>query len=706
MPAKRWRRVTILVLGSAVVLGVAALAPLVLVEGVAWRASIVASKLKGDFGDIDWRELLGMLRPGSAFYLERMASTKSPYNVIRNPLTSDNDVRAGAAVFRARCAACHGADGTGGTGPGIIGGSRRKGDSDWALYRTVSRGVPATAMQPQGLSPSETWQTIAYIRSLSRERLLDRFQAPEMPLVTSRRLVEAAEEPAGWLMYSGSYASHRYSPLSEITPDNVGRLRLHWVVQMATLERFVEATPVVNGAVMYVTEPPSNILALDARSGRLLWSYRRALPETLSICCERVNRGVALAGSRVYVGTLDAHLVALEARTGRVSWDVEVADPAAGYSITAAPLAVNDKILTGVSGGDFGIRGFLDAYDAASGKRLWRFYTVPAPGEPGHDTWSGDSWKTGGAPTWLTGSFDPVLNLVYWTTGNPAPIFRGDLRQGDNLYSNSVVAVDADSGTLKWHFQFTPGDEHDWDANQIPVLADAPYRGRSRKLLLLANRNGFYYVLDREDGEFLSARAFARQTWAAAIDARGRPIVRDETRPSRKGTLTWPGIAGATNWWAPTYSVRAGLFYVPVLERAGIFFKGAEPTYTPGRRFGGSASESVTDVPHWTAVRALAPQTGELRWEYRLPPRTTWAAIGGLLSTAGNVLFGGDGRVFFALDALTGRELWKTNLGGTIHAGPMSYAIDGRQQVAIAAGRAVFVFQLGDRPQSAAASDR
>ncbi len=682
---------------TVVVLGLAAFAPLLLVRGMAWRASVVALKLRGDLADIGWLELLQMLKPGSAFYIEEMATTRNPYSVIRNPLTSGSDIRAGAETFRARCATCHGADGAGATGPSIIGGGLRHGDSDWALYRNVSRGIPGTPMQPQGLSPTETWQVVAHVRSLSKDgRPFERTVAPDMPAVTPDRLAGAANDAASWLMYSGTYMSHRYSPLSQINSENVTHLRLRWAFQMSTTDELVETTPIVNGSVMYVTEPPSTVLALDATSGRLLWSYKHDLPDKLFICCHRLNRGVALSGSNVYVGTLDAHLVALDAKTGRVVWDAAVADSAAGYSITAAPLAIDDKIITGVAGGEFGIRGFLDAYDAANGKRLWRFYTVPAPGEPGHDTWSGESWKTGGAPTWLTGSFDPDLNLIYWTVGNPAPTFQNDVRKGDNLYSNSVVALDAGSGKLRWHFQFTPSDEHDWDANQIPVLVDAPFRGRARKLLLLANRNAFYYVLDRETGEFLLARAFAKQTWAEGIDARGRPIVRREALPGRKGTLTWPGVAGATNWWSPTYSVRAGTFYVPTLERAGIFFKGGEATHVSGQVFVGSASQSVTDVPHWTAVRALVPQTGELKWEYRLPPRKTWAAMGGLLSTAGNMVFGGDEHVFFALDGVTGRELWKTTLGGIVHAAPMSYVIDGRQQLAIAAGRSIFVFQLDD----------
>src|SRR5262245_27012813 len=355
------------------------------------------------------------------------------------------------------------------------------------------------------------------------------------------RIRDAESEPGLWLTYSGTYAGHRYSPLGEITPANVAGLRPQWVYQVQEPGP-VEATPLVADGVMYITEARSRVAALDLRTGRTLWRYEPTVSkEVRTIGFGPVNRGVALLDDRVFVGTLNAHLVALDATSGSLRWDVEVADNRLGYAITSAPLAIGGKIVIGISGGEAGIRGFLDAYDAKTGARLWRFNTVPGPGEPGHDTWAGASWKTGGAPTWLSGSYDPELNLLFWGVGNPAP-WNGDTRQGDNLYSCSLIALDATTGALRWHFQFTPHDTHDWDANQIPVLVDASIDNQPRKLIVTANRNGFYYVLDRTNGQFLHGAPFATQTWASGLDARGRPIVMPGTEPSDTGTLVWPSL--------------------------------------------------------------------------------------------------------------------------------------------------------------------
>ena len=336
--------------------------------------------------------------------------------------------------------------------------------------------------------------------------------------VPYERIAAARKEPGNWLTYSGNYASHHYSPLAQINRANVGRMKLAWMYQIRGRQHF-EAMPLVVDGVMYLSEPPSDVTALDLKTGRPLWHYRRPIPEGVPVCCGQVNRGVAILGDQIFIGTIDGHLVALDAQTGRVRWDVEVADYKLAYTITAAPLAVKDKIIVGVAGAEYGVRGFLDAYDARTGKRAWRFWTTPGPGEPGNETWSGDSWKHGGATTWITGSYDPQLNLVYWGTGNPGPDYDGDVRQGDNLYSDSVIALDADTGKLKWHFQFMPHDVNDLDSKQIPVLLDAEWKGKPRKLILFANRNAFYYVLDRVTGEFLQAR----QLRAAELGQMDRP---------------------------------------------------------------------------------------------------------------------------------------------------------------------------------------
>jgi len=507
--------------------------------------------------------------------------------------------------------------------------------------------------------------------------------------VTAERLRHAEREPQNWLTYSGSYDSHRYSPLRQISPLNVGRLRPAWVYQMARPR--VETSPVVVDGVMYVTEPPSTVTALDARTGRRLWRWEPTLPRELrTIGFGSVNRGVAVLDSNVYVGTIDAHLVALDARSGSVRWNVEVAENRTGHAITSAPLAIAGKVIIGISGGEAGIRGFVDAYDAETGRRVWRFWTIPGPGEPGNETWAGGSWRTGGGPTWLTGSYDPALNLLYWGVGNPGPDHDGDARAGDNLYTCSLVALDAETGRLRWHFQFTPHDTHDWDANQIPILVDAPIAGRARRLVVTANKNAFYYVLDRETGEFLQGAQYARQTWADGLDKRGRARTRLGTEPSIEGTLVYPFAQGATNWFSPAYNPVTRLFYVAVRETGGYYYKSAVE-YTSGEPFFGGGGRGLPTDSDWGAIRALDVLTGGKRWEFRLnsPP---WA---GLLATAGGLVFGGtnEGNIF-ALDARTGMPLWDFQAGGGVYANPVSYELDSRQYVAVAAGRALFAFAL------------
>jgi alcohol dehydrogenase (cytochrome c) len=507
--------------------------------------------------------------------------------------------------------------------------------------------------------------------------------------VTYERILGAADEPENWLTYSGDYSSKRHSKLSQISRDNVGDLSLKWVNQLRAPGK-VETTPLVVDGVMYLTSPPNDVLAVDARTGRPFWTYRRSLEPPINVCCGAVNRGLAILGGRLFMGTVDGHLMALDAKTGNVLWDIEVADRRTGHSLTAAPLALNDKIITGVAGGEYGIRGFLDAYDPATGKRLWRFWTVPEPGVKGNETWSGESWKTGGAPTWLTGSYDPELNLLYWGTGNPSPDWNGDVRLGDNLYSSSAIALDADTGKLRWHFQFTPHDVHDWDGVQIPVLVDAEWKGKQRKLIYWANRNSFFYVLDRETGEFLLGEEFARQTWAKGLDKNGRPIRIPGKLPTEEGNLVYPGVQGGTNWYSPSYSPLTGLFYVSTWDYASIYFTG-EAEYSEGNRYLGSAPQGVPDEPGWGGIRAIDPKTGKLKWDFKLTSKPN----AGVLSTAGGVVFTGDDEGnFFALDDKTGAELWRARTGGQIIASPISYTVDDHQMITIASGGAIFTFGL------------
>jgi alcohol dehydrogenase (cytochrome c) len=518
-------------------------------------------------------------------------------------------------------------------------------------------------------------------------------QQPITPLgspVTSERLLKASEEPENWLMYSGQYNSQRYSRLTAIDKSNVDQLEVKWVKQLETLAD-VETTPLVVDGVMYLTQSPSNVIALDASTGSQFWTYEHTLPEKLSLCCGRQNRGVAILGETLFLGTLDAKLIALDAKTGAVQWETQSADAATGYSKTAAPLVIGDKVISGIAGGEYGIRGFLDAYDAKTGELAWRFYTIPGEGEPYNDTWEDDSWKTGGAPTWITGAYDPDLNLVYWGTGNPGPDWNGEAREGDNLYSDSVVALNADTGELKWHFQFTPHDVHDWDATQIPILIDIEFDGRPRKLLLFPNRNGFFYVLDRVTGEFLRGTAFAKQTWAERIDENGRPIRIPGMLPNEEGVLVYPSVNGAANWWSNTYSPRTELLYVVTYDGADTFFIG-EDEYVPGEMFVGGAPERYVPLETYASmIRALEPRTGETRWEFPLQPKTQ----SGLLSTASDLVFGGsvDG-YFYALDAVNGAELWRINVGGNVKAAPISYMVGTVQYVTIAAGNSILTFGL------------
>jgi len=505
------------------------------------------------------------------------------------------------------------------------------------------------------------------------------------------RIRRAAAEPGHWLTYSGNYEAHRFSPLAQLTPANVARLKPAWVYQVQN-RGGVETTPLVVDGVMYITEPPTVVSALDLRTGRRLWTWERTLPNDLqTIGFGRVNRGVAVLGDMVYVGTLDAHLIALDVRSGAVRWDAEVADYKSGHCITAAPLAIDGKIITGISGGEAGIRGFLDAYDAKTGKRLWRFWTIPGYGEPGNDTWhTPDSWKTGGGSTWVTGSYDSQLNLIYWGTGNPGPDWNGDPRPGDNLYTCSLVALDAATGKLRWHFQFTPHDVHDWDATEIPVLLDTVFRGKPRKVAAMANRNAFYYLLDRSTGEFWLGTPSAKQTWAKGLDDRGRPAVLPNTEPSEEGTLVWPSLQGATNWFSPSYDAGRKQFYVSVREMAAYYYKG-EAEYKPGTFFAGGGERALRGDEAFGAIRALDVSTGKKKWEFRLqsPP---WV---GVLGTAGGLVFGGSNEGnFYALDAESGKALWEFQTGGGMASNPISFLIGGKQHVAVAAGHAVFVFGL------------
>lgn len=683
--------------GGVVIAAMYVLAAIVAFDELHWRAEVILLRARGEITDISWAELLPMLKPGSPIYLGSLSRTRNVYASIANPWTRPEDIEAGRTLFQAQCATCHGPHGQGEAGPALVGGMGIANTSDWAVFRTIRDGIPGTSMSPKRFSDQQTWQLVAYIRTLDTPGP-DALRSPAArslayPTVSAERLSGGNNrEPGSWLTYSGNHAGHRHSPLNQINASNVRNLQLIWSFQTGAAE-FLEVTPLVNGRYFFITVPPDSVVALDAFTGDILWRTRWPMPNGLRVCCGAKNRGVALAGESLYVGTLDARLRALEAKSGRLQWDVVLADFEKGYSVTSAPLVVKDLVVVGVSGGVLGIRGFLDAYDGRTGKRRWRFHTVPERGQPGAESWTGNAWKTGGAAPWMTGAYDPELDLIYWGVGNPSPVYNGEARPGDNLFSDSALALDPDDGTLRWHFQFTPHDVHDMDAAQTPILFDAEFAGRPRRLMLWPNRNGFYYVLDRATGEFLLARPFARQTWAESIDSRGRPIIRQSAQPSPQGTLSYPSPAGATNWWSSSLDAVRGLVYVPVLDRGMFYFTGPVH-YQVGELFLGGSFAAPADASHTTSVVALHFASGEIAWQRELHRRDWLAGIGGILSTAGGLVFVGDDREFFALDADTGEILWRAGLGGPIMAAPISYTVDGHQRISIAAGSSIFTFGL------------
>jgi alcohol dehydrogenase (cytochrome c) len=550
------------------------------------------------------------------------------------------------------------------------------------------------------------------------------------PPVTYERLLNADREPGNWLMYSGGYKSWRFSSLDQINAGNVKNLHAKWLFQGHSPEKF-ETTPLVVDGVMYLTRPENDVFALDAATGRVMWVYSHKNPTSTYNCCGRVNRGLAILGNRLYMNTLDMHLIALDTRSGRELWKTQIHDYTldGGYAATGAPLIIKDKVIVGMAGGEHPGSGFLDAYDAVTGKQVWRFHTVPQPGEPNFGTWAGDSWKTGGVATWNNGSFDAESNTLFWGTSNPWPDYNADTRKGDNLYSCSVLALDPDTGKLKWHFQFTPQDTHDWDATQIPVLLDGPVRGEPRKLMAWAARNGFYYLLDRNTGQFILAKSFVRQTWAKGFDDKGKPEIIPGNDPTNEGTDTvFPGVDGGANWMSHSYSPLTRLMYVfarderrvftknsvrhlndgeagdglntaprsgaqvqapPRPQNTGIFGAGGNLPAAPSGRNPRAARFAPEES--WGKVVAIDPLSGDTKWEHKVvsPP---W---GGLMSTAGNLVFGGTTEgVIFALDSRTGERLWHFAANDRVYASPISYLANGKQFVSLAVGDVLVTFGL------------
>ena len=492
--------------------------------------------------------------------------------------------------------------------------------------------------------------------------------------------------PGDWPTYNGNVSANRYSPLEQINVANATQLQLQWSYSLPY--NLLETTPLVADGVMYVTGP-NEVCALDSRTGHEIWCYSRPRTQAGTIAgdaAKGANRGAALLGDRIFFATDNAHLICLNRLTGALMWDVAVPEKSSRYGSTGAPLVVGDLVITGVAGGDEGIRGFVAAFKATTGELAWRFWTVPARGEPGAETWKGSALEVGGGSTWVTGSYDPEAGLLFWPTGNPFPDTDGDERGGDNLYTNCVVALDAKTGKLRWYFQFTPHDLHDWDATEPLVLVDTKFRGQDRKLLMQANRNGFFYILDRTDGKLLLGEPFVKKlTWASGIGADGRPKLMAGNQPTLLGTKTCPAVRGATNWYSTSFSPLTNMFYVMAVEDCTIYRQS---------KMGGYVPYNDPADPPTKVLRALNIETGKIAWE--IPqvgaPESNYS---GVLTTAGGVLFYGEsGGGFAAVDAKTGKTLWHFEANQAWKASPMTYTVAGRQYVAIASGGNILSFAL------------
>jgi alcohol dehydrogenase (cytochrome c) len=627
------------------------------------------------------------------------------------------DADPGKATFETRCSQCHGSDGNGGErGPAIR--RRLAGRDDQQLAALIRGGLPQQGMPAVPVTETEMPALLRFLRTLQpRERRREivhesvktvdgktlegevlnqgfddmQFRTGDQKVHLLRRAGDRFREVTStmdWPGYNGDPGGNRYTTLAQITKANVSHMAPRWSFTLPNTGR-LQGTPVVVGGLMYVTSA-NQVYALDAGTGREAWHYQR--PATRGTPGGPTNRGVATAGDRVFLETDNAHIIALNRFNGELLWDTEMADWHQSYFATSAPLAVGNLVVAGTGGGEHGARGFVAAFDQATGKEVWRFWTIPMPGEPGSETWQGKGIAHGGAPTWFTGTYDSELDTVYWPTGNPSAEYYGDDRMGDNLYSDCILALDAKTGKLKWHYQGTPHDLWDWDATETPVVINANWQGKPRKLLLHANRNGFFYVFDRSDGKLLLAKAFVRNlTWASGIGEDGRPIKLPNQEPSPAGTKVCPSQDGATNWFSPSYNPGTGLYYVQTFEKCSVYTKTEPGTWTPGREYlGGSQHRPPGEKPE-RILKAIDIQTGNIKWELPQPgPAESW---GGTLSTAtGLVIFGEEGGSLMAADAVTGKPLWNYPANLSWHASPMTYMFDGRQYIAIEAGSDIIAF--------------
>jgi alcohol dehydrogenase (cytochrome c) len=630
----------------------------------------------------------------------------------------------GKLAYDTRCSRCHGGDATGGeTGPNIVAQLGSRNDTELAAF--LRAGKPASGMPAFDLPPAEMNGLVQYLRALTP---ISRTQAPtvvrrtiqttdgraiqgqvvaegmtDLQLRTDdKRIILLRKEgqrfrvvtsQVDWPTYNGDPGGNRYSKLTAIDKTNVAQLAPKWMFPLPNVTQ-VENTPLVVEGIMYVSSA-NECWALDAGTGRLLWHYQRARTKGLAgNAAIGFNRGVASAGDRVFMLTDNAHLIALNRFNGELLWETEMADWHQNYNGTSAPLTVGGLVISGTAGGDEGVRGFVAAFDQATGHEVWRVWTVPKPGEPGSETWKGKDVEHRSGATWMTGTYDAQLDTIYWPVGNPGPDFTGAEREGDNLYTDSILALDPKTGKLKWYFQFTPHDVHDWDAQEPPVLVDTNWQGQPRKLLLQANRNGFFYVLDRIDGKLLLAKPFLKKlNWADGIGADGRPILKPPTVQANGDTYVCPGFQGGTNWFSTSFNPITGLYYFNALERCNVFSQ-SHGEWQSGKSYMGGTARPAPGETFEKYLRAINIQTGEIAWEVPQVSGSITASAGALTTASGVVFFGENSGSFMAVDAVDGRTLWQFQTNQVWKASPMTYMFDNSQYVAIAAGPDIVAFSL------------
>jgi alcohol dehydrogenase (cytochrome c) len=631
----------------------------------------------------------------------------------------------GRRSFETRCARCHGGDATGGeSGPNIV--SQIGGRSDTDLAGFLRAGRPANGMPAFDLTAQEMAPLIAYVRTLvpisrtaaptvvtrevrtasgetirgqvAGEGMLDlqlktadgsvrllRKQGDTYRVVTSQ---------TDWPTYHGDPSGNRYSKLTQIDKSNVSKLAAKWTFPLPNVS-MIENTPLVVEGIMYVSSA-NECYALDAGSGRMIWHMQRARTKGIAgNAAQGFNRGVAWSGNRIFMLTDNAHMIAMNRFNGELLWETPMADWNENYNGTSAPLAVDGLVISGTAGGDEGVvRGFVAAYDQNTGKEVWRIWTVPLAGEPGSETWKGTDVTHRSGATWMTGTYDPQLDTLYWPVGNPGPDFDGNQREGDNLYTDSILALDAKTGKLKWYFQFTPHDVHDWDAQEPPVLVDTNWHGQPRKLLLQANRNGFFYVLDRTTGEFLLGKAFLKNlNWAEGIGKDGRPILKALPKQANGDTYVCPGFQGGANWYSTSFNPATGLYYFNALERCNLFTE-RHGEWAAGKSYMGGAARPAPGETFTKYLRAIDIQTGDIKWDLQQGSSAQTASAGVLSTASGLVFFGENSGSFMAADANEGKPLWSFMTNQTWKASPLTYEFDHKQYVAIAAGQSIMAFAL------------